>query len=194
MRINLEGFWQKLGVIIRLVQQSPQGTLGRTAIVKLLYLLQEVRGLPLGYDFRLYTYGPFDSDILNDLETAQSFQALHVKTVCYPSGYGYEVKAGAKAETVKECVKEWLAQHESELAWAASGFSARSASELELIATIVYVAREFQQQAKSWDVADVIRRVREVKPRFSEQDVRERYDVALSMGLLPSAGRSDRHT
>jgi hypothetical protein len=188
MRVNLEGFWQKLGAIIRLVEQSPQGTLGRTAIVKLLYLLQEVRGVPLGYDFRLYTYGPFDSDVLNDLETAQSFQALQVKTVRYPSGYGYEVKAGAKAEAVKECVNDWLARHESELAWAAEGFSARTASELEIIATIVYVAREFQQQAKSCDLADVIRRVREVKPRFSEQYVQERYDVARSMGLLPSAG------
>jgi hypothetical protein len=41
----------------------------------------------LGYVFRLYTYGPFDADVLNDLETAQSFQSLHVKTVIYPSGY-----------------------------------------------------------------------------------------------------------
>lgn len=188
MKMNLEGFWQKLGVIIRLVEQSPQKTLGRTAIVKLLYLLQEVRGLPLGYDFRLYTYGPFDSEVLNDLETAQSFQALHVKTVCYPSGYGYEVRAGAKAESVKESVKDWLAQHDSALEWAGIRFSGRSASELELIATIVYVAREFQQQAKSCDVADVIRRVREVKPRFTEQYVQERYDVARNMDLLPAAG------
>ena len=38
-----------------------------------------------------------------------TFQALHVKTVIYPSGYGYEVKAGAKAAAVKECVADWLA-------------------------------------------------------------------------------------
>ena len=188
MRTDPEGFWQKLRAIISLVEQSPHGTLGRTAIVKLLYLLQEVRGVPLGYDFRLYTYGPFDSDVLNDLETGQSFQALQVKTVRYPSGYGYEVKTGAKAETVKECVADWLALHESEVAWAAKGFSARSASELEITTTIVYVAREFHQQEKSCDLAGIIRRVREVKPRFSDQYVREQYDVAHKMGLLPSAG------
>ncbi len=36
MRINAEGLWRKLGTIIGLVEQSPQETLGRTAIVKLL--------------------------------------------------------------------------------------------------------------------------------------------------------------
>ena len=93
-------------------------------------------------DFRLDTYGPFDADVLNDLETAQSFQSLHVKTGIYPSGYGYEVKTGAKGESTKERVTDWLASHQSDLTWAVKDFAARSASELELLATIVYVDRE----------------------------------------------------
>lgn len=187
MRIDAETLWQKVGAIINLVERSPQGALGRTAIVKLLYLLQEVRRVPLGYDFRLYTYGPFDSDVLNDLETAQSFQVLHVRTVLYPSGYGYEVKAGTKAETVKTRVAPWLASHESDLAWAADNFAARSASELEIIATIVYVAREFAKQAKPYVLVDLARRVREVKPRFPEQYILDRCEEARETGLLPSA-------
>ncbi len=186
MTVNPEGFWRRLGVILRLVEQSPQGTLGRTAIVKLLYLLQEVRGVPLGYDFRLYTYGPFDSDVLNDLETGQSFQALHIRTVLYHSGYGYDVKAGSKAAAVKECVADWLASHESELAWAVKNFAGRSASELEIIATIVYVAREFAKQKKRHTLADLAQRVREVKPRFVEQYVLDKCAEARALSLLPS--------
>ena len=141
VRISLEGLWQKVArQLARLVEQSPHGTLGRTAIVKLLYLVQEVRAVPLGYDFRLYTYGPFASEVLDNLGTAQSFQSIHIKTILYPSGYGYEVRAGSKAETVKECVADWLASHESALTWAVENFGGRSASELEIIATIVYVA------------------------------------------------------
>jgi uncharacterized protein YwgA len=186
MRISTEGLWRKLGTIIRLVEQSPQGTLGRTAIVKLLYFLQEVRGMGLGYDFRLYTYGPFASEVLNDLETAQSFQALHIRTVLYPSGYGYDVKAGSKAADVKECVADWLASHESDLAWAVENFAARSASELEIMATIVYVAREFAKRAKPYGPVDLAQRVREVKPRFAEQYVLEKCAEARDLGLLPS--------
>lgn len=184
---SAEALWRKLGTIIRLVEQSPQGALGRTAIVKLLYLLQEVRGVPLGYNFRLYTYGPFDSDVLNDLETAQSFQALHVKTVHYPSGYGYDVRAGSKAAAVKECVADWLTSRQSDLAWAVENFAARSASELEIMATIVYVGRELAKQAKPYRLVDLAQRVREVKPRFSEEYVLEKCSMVWEMGLLPSA-------
>jgi len=187
MRIDPETLWQKLGAIIGLVEQSPQGALGRTAIMKLLYLLQEVRGVPLGYDFRLYTYGPFDSDVLNDLETGQSFRVLHVRTVLYPSGYGYDISTGSKAEDVKQCVAEWLASHQSDLAWAVENFAGRSASELEIIATIVYVAREFAKQAKPSGPVALAQRVREVKPRFPEPYVLEKCAEAREMGLLPSA-------
>jgi hypothetical protein len=35
--------------------------------MKCLYFLQTVRRVPLRYHFGLYTYGPFDSDVLIDL-------------------------------------------------------------------------------------------------------------------------------
>ncbi len=201
---SAEALWRKLATIIRLVERSPQGTLGRTAIVKLLYLLQEVRGVPLGYDFRLYTHGPFDSDVVNDLETAQSFRALHVRTVHYPSGYGYDVRAGSKAAAVKDCVADWLTSRQSDLAWAVENFAARSASELEIMSTIVYVGRELARGAKPYRLVDLAQRVREVKPWFAEEYVLEKCAMAREMDLLRSAaetsneaenlsGNGDRH-
>jgi len=186
MSTEREALWRRLGAIVSLVEQSPQGTLGRTAIVKLLYLLQVVRGVPLGYNFRLYTYGPFDSDVLNDLETGQSFQALQIKTVAYPGGYGYEVKPGAKAESVKQCVADWLQSHQSHFEWAIKQFAAQSASALEIMATIVYIQRELSEQARPFSVTDLAKRVREVKPRFGEQYVLERCSEARNLGLIPS--------
>ena len=43
----------------RLEGQSPQ--FGKTAFMKMAYLLQELYGVPLGYRFSLYTYGPYSS-------------------------------------------------------------------------------------------------------------------------------------
>ena len=56
-------------------------TLGRTAIMKLCFFLQESKGVPLGYHFSLYSYGPFDSDVLSDLGTAVRLKA----SICIPN-------------------------------------------------------------------------------------------------------------
>ncbi len=47
----------RLSVIEALIAKSKR-RLGRTAIIKCLYFLQEAEGVPLGYRFTLYTYGP----------------------------------------------------------------------------------------------------------------------------------------
>jgi hypothetical protein len=60
----------RLGVLAALVAQAP-GKLGRTALMKMAYFLQTIKGVSLGYDFRMYTYGPFDQDVLDDLSTAR---------------------------------------------------------------------------------------------------------------------------
>ncbi len=184
MTTSADRLWRKLGAIICLVEQSPEGTLGRTAIVKLLYFLQELRGVPLGYDFRLYTYGPFDADILSDLKTAQSFQALQVRTVIYSSGYGYDVRIGSKAESVKERAADWLAEYQPHFDWAVEKFAARTASELELLATIAYVDRELAEHGEPRQLENLAQRVRDVKPRFTESYVLEKCREARQMGLL----------
>ena len=65
---------------------------------------------------------------------------------------------------------DWLASHESAPTWAVENFGGRSASELEIIATIVYVATIFPSE-KALHRSGPGRRVREVKPRFAEQYV-----------------------
>ena len=69
-----EQLWFRLDLLCTLIDQAP-GRLGRTAIMKLAYLLQTVKCLPLGYDFRLHTYGSFESDVLNDLGSAESWDS-----------------------------------------------------------------------------------------------------------------------
>ena len=51
---------------------------------ELLYLVQEVARSAPRVDSRLYTYGPFASEVLDDSETAQSFQASASKPFSIP--------------------------------------------------------------------------------------------------------------
>ena len=166
--------------------QPHQDRLSGTAVVKLLYFLQELKGVPLGYDFRLYTYGPFDSDVLNDLGTGKSLQVLTEKTVTHSAGYGYEIKVGPKSDRIKLLAKEWLKDNQDALSSVAADFGPWSAAELELGSTVVFVDREFQSQQKSTRFEEIASQVRNIKPHFSEAVVLDRVKHFHAKGWLVS--------
>ena len=88
--MNFDHGWRlRLAILSTLVKQAPQKP-GRTALMKFAYLLQTVRGVPLGYRFELYNYGPYDSTVLSDLSQAVTLKAMKSATVNYTSGYGYQ--------------------------------------------------------------------------------------------------------
>ena len=178
--------WNRLAALVTLVESSPGKVLGRTAIVKLPYLLQELQGLSLGYDFRLYTYGPFNNEVLNNLTSAESLGAVTVKTVLYQVGYGYEIRVGPAAEAIKAKAADWLREHSRQLAAVAREFGACSASDLELGTTILYADREFaaRHEAVTQDV--LVRKVRAVKPHFSEAVVQAKVRELQGKGYLLS--------
>ena len=85
-------------ILARLVCNAPDRKLGRTQLMKLFYFLQELKGVQLGYDFRLFAYGPSDSEVLSDLATATSVNVAHEKTVIFARSYGFEITPGPHAE------------------------------------------------------------------------------------------------
>ena len=81
----------RLALIAALVGQAADRgiTIGRTALVKCIYLLEEIKGLRVGYDFRLYTYGtygPFDAKVLDDLQYAESLGAVEADLFIFLAG------------------------------------------------------------------------------------------------------------
>ena len=106
--------WQlRLDLLSELVANAP-GKLGRTAIMKLAYFLQTLKGVPLDYDFRLYTYGPFDSDVLSDVGQLESLGALKSELIYFPSGYGYEFSAGTKREQLQKLTEKESQKYQAE--------------------------------------------------------------------------------
>jgi hypothetical protein len=179
-----ELWWRRLALITALAERAPNRVLGRVAIVKMAYLLQVVRGVPLGYDFRLYTYGPFDAEVLNDLGQAQTLKAVEVGTVQYKAGYGYEVRPGPAAEAVKARAPDWLAERQQDIDWVVGEFGGWTAADLELSATIIYVDRELVLAAKSATVQELAQRVHEVKPHFAEGYIVGKVQALQQKGLL----------
>lgn len=180
-----ERWWFRLGLLSELVSRAST-KLGRTGIMKLAYLLQTVKGLPLGYDFRLYTYGPFESDVLNDLGSVEALGAVKSEMVTFASGtgYGYEFTPGKAGDFVREMTKGALSDYEPDIHWALEEFGGRSAGELELLTTIIYADREAAQRGEQLTVRELAREVGEVKPRFTEAQIIEKIEELCRKRLL----------
>ena len=162
-----ESLWNRMGLIVAIVELKPD--IGRTALVKLLYFLKELKGIDVGYDFQLFVYGPFDSDVLDDLCYAESLGAVTSEIEYHQFGYGYKINKGDDGDAIKERAASFLAENNEAVTWVTSEFGGLSASDLELLSTIVFVGREAKSKNSTLNKDDFIERVRNIKPRFQAE-------------------------
>ena len=169
----------RMGVFVEL-SEATKGNLGRTTLMKLCYFLQALRDVPLGYKFTLYSYGPFDSDVLADLQTAETMGVLRADVEYYSGGYKYDIQPDEKGAKAKELAKEFLTEHKRDIEWVTKKFGHRTATDLELLSTIVYINDD--QKIKNRKV--LAERVKLVKPHFSESQIERQIEFLDAEGLL----------
>lgn len=179
----------RLGLLPVLAERAPTGHIGRTALMKYMYFLQVLRGVPLGYNFSMYSYGPFDSDVLSDLGSAEMLNVVDVTPVEFAGGYGYRIRPGARAESAKRGAEKFLVDHGKDIDWLFSVFGNLNSAQLELTSTIVYVDREFAKRKQQGSISEITARVSEIKPRFSRDQVRGFVEDLLKQGVLVAAVR-----
>jgi hypothetical protein len=181
-----EIFKARLGLIPVLAERAAAGHIGRTALMKYAYFLQTLRGVPLGYKFSMYSYGPFDSDVLADLSSAEALDIVTIDTVQFSGGYGYRIKPGSHAENAKHEINDFLAKHNEDVDWLFEMFGHMQSADLELASTIVYVDREFAEGSQLNQKANVVTRVSQIKPHFSKKQIQTVVDDLLGKGVLVS--------
>lgn len=138
--------------------------LGRTAVMKLVYFLQAVRDVPLGYNFRIYTYGPYDGQVLDDLQATESAGAVRSESYEYDFGTGYSISATTAAHELARTADERFNQ---DLDWAVAEFGEQSAVELELASTIIFVDKRNASAGIQQSAEDLAEAVREMKPHIT---------------------------
>jgi uncharacterized protein len=177
--------WDRLAMIAELAEKTPV-ELGRTALMKYAYFLQTLRGVPLGYHFSLYAYGPFDADVLDDLDYAQTLGAVQVKTAYYARGYGYNISPSTAAAEIKAKAQDFVTTHQVDIEWVVKEFGGLSAAQLELASTTIFVDRDAQRTREPLSMEELARRAQEIKPRFTEQQIRTVAESLQNRGLLRS--------
>ena len=174
MKINIP--WNRYALIAeladRLKDRCPQ--FGKTALQKMVYLLQEVYGVDCGYRFDLYTYGPFSSELLQDLDLVENIGGVNVVPVISGTG-GYQILPGKHSEALKNKAMDFLSDEKvaSSLHKLVADFGNYWAKDLELRSTIIYAAKDLRRSGNPVSRSDLVRIVREIKPRFTDAEVQQ---------------------
>ena len=148
------------------------------------YFLQTLRDVPLGYSFTLYSYGPYDKDVLDDLDYAETLGVVEAQRVEYRGGYGYKIRADSGLESAKNRSSEFLSKFDEDINWVLRQFGEMGSAELELASTVIYADRESPKESQT--LKELARRVREVKPHFTEEQVFARAACLQNKNLLES--------
>lgn len=144
------------------------GRLGKKAIQKYAYLLQELAGVPLAYHFRFYTYGPFSEEVASDLDIADVMGGIAISYDAEANAYS--IKAADRAAQMVEEGQAFLKTNQANLDWLLSTFGHRTAKGLELTATILFLVRE-DETMNLLDENPLRDRVRELKPKYENTEI-----------------------
>ncbi len=158
--------------------------LGRTALMKYCYFLQVIGRVPLGYHFSLYSYGPFDSEVLSDLDSAEAIGGVETSVEYYPRGYAYRIQPGPRADRVKSLGGPFLEQYRAEFERVAAEFRGLNASELEIASTLVHSDREAARKRENVTLYEISRRVRDLKPRYGIEQIQVYAERLYRQGYL----------
>jgi len=175
--------WQSSALIIDLAERMEKSghSFGKTALQKFVYFLQELHRVDCGYDFTLYTYGPFSAQLLADLDTAKSLDGVNVR---YDQGSGgYDIKPGPNA-AIKNKAHRFLTTNADSLQSVVDEFGGMWAKDLELNATIIYADRDASAAGESLDDSELVSVVKDLKPHFSEIQILSAIENLRSKGHL----------
>lgn len=175
----------RLSFIIQIATNHP--SIGKTAMMKCLYLLQEVEKIPLEYSFELYTYGPYSSSVMEEIEYASSSELLDITTVLYPTGYyGYEIKCSSRGQTYLDN-KGTINQYQNNIKSITDTFGGKQARELELLTTIIFILIAFKENGSQISKISVCNSVAKAKPHLSLDDILNGYTFLDTNGYLGKA-------
>lgn len=182
MKLNIP--WYRYALIVYLTErmQEKGRRFGKTALQKLVYLLQTIYQVPLGYHFSLYMYGPFCNDLMDDLDYVSCIGGVDVTMEGGASGY--TISLSSNAEIIKDKGREFLKDYQSQIEELLGAFGAMRVRDLELRSTIIFVDRDAVAGARKLGREDFIQEIKSIKPHFSYDEINQAVDELESLGYI----------
>jgi hypothetical protein len=162
---------------------------GETHVQKATYLLQELLGLPTGFNFVLYKHGPFSFDLRELLEQMEAGRLIELEEQPYP--YGPKIAEGSAAPRFRASTKT-PPLFQQGIAFVSRELGSAGVAELERIATALFVSQDREVAPDERD-----RKLVQLKPHVQLQEAKEAFarleeirNAASLAGLSPCAGTS----
>jgi uncharacterized protein YwgA len=143
-------------ILIRLIEALRErgSWCGETHIQKAAYLLQEMVGVPMGFDFILYKHGPFSFELRDELSVmrADGFVSLRVQD----PAYGPSIVPEPQADVLRKRFPKTLKEHEARIEFIAERLNRKPVVELERLATAFYVLRQSGEKTEANTIAQEV--------------------------------------
>ena len=158
---------QKAAVLVSLTKRlAEKGSwCGETHVQKATYFLQELLRVPCR--FVLYKYGPFSFDLRDEL-TALCADGVF-ELVPRPAPYGPKIAPSQLGQKLEKLYPKTLGEYRQQLSFVAEKLDEKDASELERLATALFVTLRWPAQT----VEQRGQRIRDFKPHVSEESARD---------------------
>lgn len=149
---------------------------GKKALQKLVYFCN-VMGISTGCSYRMYLYGPY-SDYL-----AREYETLVAKNILTYSSNSFSV--GSELNSVMVEKIDEIKKIEPQIESVIKLFGKMSALDLELYATVHFVAESFKTIYEKDDEEAVVQEVKSFKgDKFAEEKIRSSFKDLKEWGLL----------
>ena len=174
---------KSLAVIAFLAKNIGSNRLGRTSLMKLLYFIEEWAGVPLDYSFTIYSYGPFDSEVLSDLGHAQRLGIVSTTVETFNGGYGYKIAPGQNVDSALQFQSVFINNYKEQLDSIVKNFGSESPSDLELQSTIHFAYHEALASG-NLSQESLAKTVHSIKPKFDLSYIHKAIDRLHSIGAI----------
>lgn len=164
---------------------SDKSGLGKTAMMKFIFILQEVFKIPLGYNYEIYTYGPYSSEVVEDIELVKYNKWLDIEVEEYKTGHiGYHINLTDSGKNEIQQMNELSTEHSQNIKSVLDLFGNKNVKELELSTTILYTYKSYKKN--NWEISkkDIVNDVKEIKPHFEVPTIEQEYDALEKNQLL----------
>lgn len=136
---------------------------GETHLQKALFFVQELTDVPTGYDFILYRYGPYSSDLSKELVGMRADGLIELAQKQYP--YGPSIQPAPGSEKLRDRLTEIVSRYEDDLARVVDAVGTKDASQLESLSTALFLRKRQHLE----DVRSIADAVTAVKPHISTE-------------------------
>jgi uncharacterized protein YwgA len=161
-------------IILNVIEQ--RSGLGKTAVVKILYILQQVKKMSLNYDFTIYTYGPYSAEVVEDINDLIENCLIDSYVYEYNNYVGYKLNLTTLGKTK---LSKLSTTDEVKIKDVLSFVEEKHAKDLELFSTIIFIENQYTKNQWKNGQDDIVEKVAEIKPHFNREKITIAYTTLL---------------